>query len=137
MKVIELKLRTPGIFLKRPDPSQGISVPVLTLEIEQGENNWVPIEDVDNIQVLKNRVPSQDLFVTQEVIATGSVDVPLQGEGVNYVHLLVPDGKTWKYRIVAKPCVDCVKVFRSYNMEDRITGSEVVVAIGTFTSKVE
>lgn len=137
MKVIELKLRTPGIFLKRPDPSQGISVPVLTLEIEQGEGNWVPIEDVDDIKVLKNRVPTQELYVTQEVLVTGSADVPLQGEGVNYVHLLVPDGKTWNYRITAKPCVDCVKVFRSYNMDDRINGSEVVVALGTISSQVE
>ena len=133
MKVIELKLRTPGIFLKEPDPSQGISTPKLTLEIRQGDE-WVTVDKVPDIKVLKESVPTASLYVTQKNLETGSVKVPLQGEGTLTYQLLVSDSRSWEYRVTAYPCVDCIKVFRSYGMEDRILGSRVLVATGSFNS---
>ena len=133
MRVIRLKVRTPGIFLGRPDLDQGIPAPVLDLQIRDGEE-WKPVEEISNIKLLKeNFLPSgsiQGSTSTLEV-ATAPIEIPLQGEGTKYYNLLVPDDGEWEFRIVATPCIDCVRMFRSYGKEEKIiNGVGVVVAEG-------
>lgn len=140
MKVIQIKLRTPGIFLGEPDPEQNIKKPKLVLKVEDpsGSNNWKPVEEVSGITVLADGyLPSSSVtgFVTQSQIVTGDTKVPLQGEGEKIYNLLVEDGCTFPWRIEATPCVDCVKVFRTYNrVDDIIDGTSVIVGKGEIKS---
>lgn len=143
MKVIQIKLRTPGIFLGEPDPEQGIPTPNLTLKVrEKGiEEEWTDINEYDpeKIQALSEAfLPSgsdEQGYVTTGSIQTKEVSVPLQGEGEKVYNLRVVDGKTFEYRIEAYPCVDCVDVYRTYRRDDEIiNGLGVVAASGEIKS---
>ena len=135
MKVIQIKLRTPGVFLGVPDPEQGIPTPVLTLKIQDG-NDWKNIELVEDIKVLKESALPDTEHYTTGSLEVRPVDVPLQGEGVKTYNLLVPDKGSWNFRIEATPCIDCVQVFQTSGLSDKILddGVGVIVAEGTIRS---
>lgn len=135
MKVIQIKLRTPGVFLGVPDPEQGIPTPALTLKIQTG-SEWKNIELISDIKVLKDSFLPDTEHYTTGSIEVQSVDVPLQGEGVKYYNLLVPDNKSWNFRIEATPCIDCVQVFQTSGLADKVLedGIGVIVAEGTIQS---
>lgn len=143
MKVVQIKLRTPGIFLGQADPDQNIPTPELTLKVrelidETPIEDWQDINGYSKIRVLPDTYLPTNMergYVTQAQIETGSVEVPLQGEREKIYNLLVEDGKKWDYRIEANPCVDCVEVFKTYGRnEDILSSISVVVAKGIIKS---
>lgn len=134
MKVIQIKLRTPGLYLSKMSPLAGVPSPVLVLEIQEGEE-WKPVEQIPDLQVLKEGFLTEENFMTREELEIESeVEVPIYGEGTKFYKILVPDNKTWKYRIRATPCIECVKFFRTYNKPERIIGNDAIVAEGEITS---
>ena len=141
MKVLDFNLRTPGIFLQLKKKESGATESEMVLEIWQGDgepdytskDNWKDINEVEEIKVLADVPEPNDL--KQGEIRTQKLKVPHQNEGSRTYKLLVPDGKTWYYRITAAPCVECAKAYRDAGIVISWEEVKVLVGKGSFTSE--
>ena len=141
MKVLDFNLRTPGIFLQEKDKTIGGSEIKLSLEIWQetedpeesdytSESGWKNINEDENIKVLADVPEPEDL--KQGELRTQELKVPYQNTGTVTYKLLVPDNKTWFYRIVAVPCIECYKLYEDMRIDSETL--KVLVGKGSFKS---
>lgn len=128
MKVVQIELRTPGIFLGAVADRE--HDPVLVLQIKVN-NSWVDVNEVDEIKVVSSTLNYSGSFATGS-LPTEYVEVPRQDQPTRTFDLLVADNSTWEYRILAKPCVDCKRLFLDKGLNDRVEeDGSVVVGKGT------
>lgn len=132
MKVVEITLRTPGIFLNESHADSAPSLSLWVRKHQPEEGDWSEINSTPGIQVLTGsvEVPS----IAGSIIPSGSVRVPRQDEGIMKYSLLMQDGETWEYRVSARPCLDCERIFSSRGEESRIWQNGVVVGSGSIKS---
>ena len=141
MKVLDFNLRTPGIFLQLKKKESGATESEMVLEIWQGDGepdytsktDWKDINEVEEIKVLADVPEPNDL--KQGEIRTQKLKVPYQNEGSRTYKLLVPDEKTWYYRITAAPCVECAKAYQDAGIVISWEEVKVLVGKGSFTSE--
>lgn len=107
MKVVQVSFRTPGVFI------QGQVELEMQVKLAGSTGSFKRIEDEDRIQVLAESIkPSPEgtgSFVGS--IETQSVEVPHVGETIKTYDLLMKDGETWEYQVLAKNCFNCMQAF--------------------------
>lgn len=132
MKIIQISVRTPGIFLGKDSPNLSGEVPQLSMEVrKEGTPNWMSVNNTES----GVRIVSSTLGVFSGSLETGSVQVPNQEDGTRVFNLLVPDQTSWEYRILAKPCLDCERLFSQQGKADRILqDGSVIVGTGSIQS---
>lgn len=113
MKVVQVSFRTPGVFIQGQVE--------LEMQVRQvGGPEWKSIESESRIKVLAEDIkPSPEgtgSFVGS--IETQSVEVPHVGESIKTYNLLMKDGETWEYRVLAKNCFNCMQAFPGRSVSD-------------------
>lgn len=109
MRVIRVKLRTPGIYIKSPAVLEFQVKPAGT-----GDENYKPVEEETGIKVLANANHPDDngKGVFSGELEVQEVNVPYQDGGEKIYDLLIDDYQSWEYRILAHKCFDCVQIFK-------------------------
>lgn len=110
MKVVRVSFRTPGVFIQGQ-----VELEMQVKPTGSRPEDWTAIENESRIKVLAESVsPSPEgtgSFVGS--IETQSVEVPHVGESIKTYDLLMKDGETWEYQVLAKNCFNCMQAFPS------------------------
>ena len=136
MKVLEIILRTPGIYLNG-EKNKYLNLEFQAIktdgpEPDKDDSRWN--SHLDGIEVLGIKEIPAGMAVKDDQPLGDSMAVPAQeGGSVKYL-IRVEDGQKWYYRIVASGCSDCVAVWNRLDPSRVLSATESIVAKGVIQS---
>jgi len=137
MKVINLRFRVPGLFLVKNRPNNAPSVNLILQGRLVGESEWKEAGEIEGFKFLGENYPGPIGVLSEplDIITDPTFPRHDEGDGTKDFKILVDNSKAWEYRVIATPCVDCVRLWQSYGKSEDVIGAvTVIVAKGTIES---
>lgn len=136
MKVLEIILRTPGIYLNG-EKNKYLNLEFQAIktdgpEPDKDDPRWN--SQLDGIEVLGIQEIPTGIAVKDDQPLGNSMAVPAQEDGSLPYLIRVEDGQKWYYRIVASDCSDCVAVWNRLDPSRVLSATESIVAKGVIQS---